>query len=224
MEAEMMPDHQLPAEKKYTGCLRIALIVICVALLTSGLTIWMARLFLFPKAFKPVQLSTGEQKVLQSKIAILTRTDARGDHKAPLKPERYAEKEADRIIHLTERELNGLLAHNTKLAKKLVIDLSDDLASAKLLIPLDPELPVFGGSTLKVTAGLELRYAGQKPVVIVRGISIWGVPLPNAWLGGIKNIDLVREFDPGKGFWHAFAAGVDDIRISEGELSIKLKE
>ena len=220
----MEPDHQLPVKKKYAGCLRIALIVICVAVLTSGLTIWLARLFLFPTAFKPVRLSTGEQKVLESKIAALTRTTGRNDHKERLKPERYAEKDADRIIHLTERELNGLLAHNTKLAEKLVIDLSDDLASAKLLIPLDPELPVFGGSTLKVTAGLELRYAGQKPVVIVRGVSIWGVPLPNAWLGGIKNIDLVREFDLDKGFWHAFAAGVDDIRISEGELSIKLKE
>jgi hypothetical protein len=224
MEAGMAPEHQLSGNKKNAGCLRIALIIICVAVLTSGLTIWLARFFLFPKAFKPVQLNAGEQKVLETKIATLTRTAGGSKHKEHLKPERYAEKDADRIIHLTERELNALLAHNTQLAEKLVIDLSDDLASAKLLVPLDPELPVLGGSTLKVTAGLELRYAGQKPVVIVRGISIWGVPLPNAWLGGIKNIDLVREFDMGKGFWHAFAAGVEDIRISEGELNIKLKE
>jgi hypothetical protein len=26
------------------------------------------------------------------------------------------------------------------------------------------------------------------------------------------------------GFWHTFAAGVDDIRIKEGRLSIKLKK
>jgi hypothetical protein len=51
-----------------------------------------------------------------------------------------------------------------------------------------------------------------------------GVPMPNAWLGGIKNIDLVKEFGEDKGFWKAFADGVEDIKIKEGHLRIKLKE
>ena len=144
--------------------------------------------------------------------------------KENLEPEPYSEKNANREIQLTERELNALLARNTDLAQKLAIDLSDDLASAKLLVPLDPEFPFLGGKTLKVTAGVELRYTNQKPVVILRGISIWGVPIPNAWLGGIKNIDLVREFGMQSGFWRSFAAGVDDIRIVEGRLTITLKE
>ena len=141
-----------------------------------------------------------------------------------LAPEPYSEKDAVRQIQLTERELNALLAKNTDLAQKLAIDLSEDLASAKLLVPLDPELPILGGKTLKVTAGVELRYSNQKPMVILRGVSIWGVPIPNAWLGGIKNIDLVSEFGMEGGFWHTFAAGIKDIRIVDGRLSITLKE
>lgn len=218
---------------------QIGFIIICTAALASLLTVWLAGIYLFPKAFKPVRLSAREEKVLDSKIDALTSgaSQSRGNRPAKartvqgasepeqgLEPERYSELNANREIQLTERELNALLARNTDLAKKLVLDLSEDLASAKLLVPLDPELPVLGGKTLKVTAGVELRYSNKKPVVILRGVSLWGVPIPNAWLGGIKNIDLVREFETERGFWQSFAAGVEDIRITEGRLSIKLKE
>ncbi len=225
-------DNPTPQISKKRGRLQITAIIVCVAGLTSALTIFLAGVYLFPKAFRPVQLNAREEKVLNTKIDALTSTAAQKnrmrqgstDRGKNLEPERYNEKYANREIQLTERELNALLSRNTDLAKKLAIDLSDDMASAKLLVPLDPEFPFLGGKTLKVTAGVELRYTNQKPVVILRGISIWGVPIPNAWLGGIKNIDLVREFGMQSGFWRTFAAGVDDIRIKEGRLSIKLKK
>jgi hypothetical protein len=81
-----------------------------------------------------------------------------------------------------------------------------------------------GGQTLKVRAGLELAYREGRPSVALRGIRIMGVPLPNAWLGGIKNIDLVREYGVKEGFWKAFADGVGDIRVEEGRLRIRLNE
>jgi hypothetical protein len=232
-------DNPVPQIKKKRGWLQIAVIIVCAAGLTSVLTIFLAKVYLFPKQFRPVQLNAQEEKALNIKIDTLTsvapqihtrppeggRTPPGStDRKESLQPERYSEINATREIQLTERELNALLARNTDLAKKLAIDLSADLASAKLLVPLDPEFPFLGGKTLKVTAGVELRYTNQKPVVILRGISIWGVPVPNAWLGGIKNIDLIREFGMQNGFWNTFAAGIEDIRIIEGRLSIKLKE
>jgi hypothetical protein len=218
---------------------QIAAIIFLTAILAAAATLWVAKAYLFPKAFKPVQLTAREQRVLDDKIQTLTSPGSGSRHNRPgsnrrletgvqdtgrLEPEPYSEKYADRQIQLTERELNALLAKNTGLAQKLAIDLSDDLASAKLLVPLDPELPILGGKTLKVTAGLELRYSNQKPVAILRGVSIWGVPIPNAWLGGIKNIDLVSEMGMENGFWRAFAAGIADIRIVDGRLSVTLKE
>ncbi len=232
-------DNLIPQNNKKRGWLRIAIIIVCAAGLASAATVWLASAYLFPKAFKPVQLSAREEKALNAKIDALasaapqtrkrhtpkgTQIQVSPAQEENLAPERYSEENASREIQLTERELNALLARNTDLAEKLAIDLSDDLASAKLLVPLDPDFPFLGAKTLKVTAGLELRYTNQKPVVILRGISIWGVPIPNAWLGGIKNIDLVREFGMQSGFWHTFAAGIEDIRIVEGRLSIKLKE
>jgi hypothetical protein len=219
--------------------LKITLLVIAIAAATSVLTIWLTARYLFPGEFKPVTLDAREKKALDAKIDRLDPVrPARPSSRQPaadrskserqpadtLEPEPYSEEGARREVAFTERELNALLATNTDLAHKLAIDLSKNLASAKLLVPLDPDMPFFGGKTLKLSAGLELRFAEGLPVVALKGISLWGVPIPNAWLGGIKNIDLVKQFGGQGGFWHAFAAGVEDIRVEEGRLTVRLRE
>ena len=204
------------------GCTRTVLLIVVIALVTSLITVWAAMAYLFPKEFKPVSLSDREEQALEEKLASVDTSRRKG--KESLAPERYSEEGASREIKFTEREINGMLAKNTDLADKLAIDLSDDLASAKLLIPLDPDFPFLGGKTLKVSAGLELRYDRGNPVVVLKGISLWGVPIPNAWLGGIKNVDLIKEFGNDEGFWKTFSAGIENIRVEEGRLTIKLKE
>jgi len=210
--------------------MKIFLIVIVTMLVSIGVTLMVVKYYFFPSEFKPVQLSAKEEQVLDAKLDRLESLDAayqprRGAvNSSVLKPEAYSEEGADRSIRLSERELNSLLAKNTDLARKLAIDLSDNLMSAKLLLPVDEDFPIMGGKILKVRAGVELAYRDSKPIVILKGVSIMGVPIPNAWMGGLKNIDLVEEFGSGDGFWKAFADGVQDIRIVEGNLQIELKE
>ena len=141
-----------------------------------------------------------------------------------MKPEQYSEEGASREISFSEREINAIMAKNTDLAQKLAIDLADDMVSIKLLIPLDPDLPLMGGKTLKVKAGAELAYREGRPLVKLKGVSLMGVPMPNSWLGGLKNIDLIQEFGGNDGFWKSFADGVDAIVVTDGFLKIKLKE
>jgi hypothetical protein len=141
-----------------------------------------------------------------------------------LAPEAYSEEGASREVHFSERELNALLAKNTDLAKKVAIDLGKDLISAKLIVNVDPDFPVFGGQTVRVRAGLEVAYGDKKPVVKIKGVSLMGVPLPNAWLGGMKNVDLVREFGTEEGFWKIFSDGVDSVTVEEGSIAVTLKE
>lgn len=212
------------------GVGKTILIVVLVAVIASAATVWIMTRYLFPREFTPVHLSQGEEVVLSQKLQRLDPTAPRSSTPpgptpgGTLEPERYSEAGARREVSLSERELNALLARNTDLAQRLAIDLSENMASAKLLVPLDPEFPILGGKTLKVTAGLELRYVGQKPVVALTGVSVWGVPVPNAWLGGLKNVDLVGEFGAAPGFWQSFAAGVEHVRVTDGQLTIKLKE
>jgi hypothetical protein len=227
--------------KKRFGCLQVFVFMVIAVILTAGVTFFVFKTYFFPSEFKPVTLNPEEEKVLAAKLekfdsigagAMSHKKDdpdkltksGRLDPNTPLKPEPYSEKGVKREIGLTERELNGLLANNTDLAKKLAIDLSDDLISAKLLLPVDENFPVLGGKTLRLRSGMVFTYKKGKPVVILKGISIMGVPVPNAWMGGIKNIDLVEKFGAEKGFWKVFSEGVEDIKVEEGLLKIRLKE
>lgn len=221
---DMTPPGAGPAQRP-TWPRTLAVVLISIAA-TAVVTAWLITTFIFPTAFTPVSLSPREERTLEAKLQRLEPTRQHGGQtlRPPLQPERYSEAGATREVVLTERELNALLAKNTDLATRLAIDLSDNLASAKLLVPLDEDFPVLGGKTVKLTAGLELRYAAGRPVVVLRGVSLWGVPLPNAWLGNLKNVDLVREFGGEQGFWKSFAAGIEDIRVEDGVLRIKLKE
>ena len=222
MDDHEQNDQMQPIEKKSGGCLKGLAVVLAAALIATVCAVLVVKYVFFPSALKPVTLSAKEEKVLTEKIERLN-TFSSSNSRTSLKPERYSEAGANRTIMFSEKEFNALIAKNTNLADKLAIDFSGDLASMKLLVPLDPDFPILGGKTLKVTAGVELGYLAQKPVVKLRGVSLWGVPVPNAWLGNLKNVDLVNEFGDKDGFWKAFAAGIEEIKVSEGRLEITLK-
>ena len=236
---ESAPTGELQDKPRRSG-MRIFLIVLATIIVTAGVTYWVLRTWIFPSEFTPVKLSVQEEQVLNQKLERLDglqTTNTRGYAKARqnkqaqaapeqeyLEPEAYSEEGADRSITLSERELNSLVAKNTDLARKLAIDLSDNLMSAKLLIPVDEDFPIMGGQILKVRAGLELAYRDSRPIVVLKGVSVMGVPVPNAWLGGLKNIDLVEQYGADAGFWKAFADGVEHINVADGSIQIQLKE
>ncbi len=218
-------------KKKRTGRLSILGIVLVTILISVIVTVWIINGYIFPKKFKPVVLSHKEVNALDRKLKRLhglgsSKPNAGTSQEAQstkLTPEKYSE-DVDRVIELTERELNALLAKNTNLSDKLVIDLSDNLLSVKLLIPADQEFPFIGGKTIKVTAGIELAFKNSHPIVMLKGVSLMGVPIPNSWLGGLKNIDLTKEFGHNEAFWKAFSEGVEEMHAEEGRFVIKLKE
>lgn len=220
-----------PQKRGYSG--RTVLIVVLVTLVAAiSATFWVVRTYIYPADFSPVQLTSDERQVLDDKLnrlGGLGRSDvaATGNKETDeqwLREAPYSEDDAARRITLSERELNGLIGRDPELGRRMALDLSDDLASARMLVTVPPDFPVMAGRTIRVNAGLELSYADARPIVRLRGVSIMGVPVPNAWLGNLKNVDLVREFGGQKGFWKSFAAGIDRIRVEEGKLAIQLRE
>ncbi len=211
----------------------ILLIIVITILLTMAATFWFVRSYIYAKDFTPVQLNTSEQQQLNQKLKVLgyqpETTQPQNNQPASesdaqwLRPEAYQENAAKREVNFSERELNAMIANNQDLAKKLAIDLSNNLISARLLVQLDPDFPIMGGKTLRVSAGLETSFSNARPKVILKGVSLMGITIPAAWLGGLKNIDLISEFGDEKGFWSGFADGVENIQVSEGLLKVKLK-
>jgi len=207
----------------------VALVVIVTALLTA----WWVKHYIYASKFTPTALTTKEQKVLDSKLVKLgesTKKESvvskkkRVDKGAALEPEAYSEEGAKREISLTEKELNALIAKDPEVAQCVAIDLSDNLISIKMIVPIDKEVPVLGGKTLRLNLGVMIAFEKERPVVALKGVSLGGIPVPNAWLGNLKNRNLVQEFGEEGGFWKLFSAGVADLKIKDGHIQIKLKE
>jgi len=233
-----MDDHNKntvePAAKKFRfSGLQVMGIVALVMIATAILTAWWVKHYIYASKFKPTVLTAKEQRVLESKLARLEESakkdtalarKKRGDKGTPLKPEAYSEEGAKREISLTERELNALIANHPEVAQRVAIDLSNNLVSVKLVIPVEEEIPVLGGKTLRLNVGLILGYEKGVAVVALKGVSLGGIPIPNAWLGNLKNRNLVKEFGSGGGFWKLFSDGVADLKVKEGHILIKLKD
>ena len=136
---------QQPRKRGLSGW-NIFLIVLITVLVSVAITFWVVRTWIFPAEFSPVELSVKEEQVLEDKLQrfdTLQTGRTRGSAKAVkrnrdnaadgdetvelevLEPEAYSEEGADRSITLSGRELDGMLAKNTDLARKLAIDLSE---------------------------------------------------------------------------------------------------
>jgi len=220
-------DHNKPEQNNKRGCLRTFGIILLTSIISIVGSVLAVNYLLFPSQLDPVELSQREESILNAKLkqfGLPSLPSKAASNSTTIEPEAYTEVGSNREINFSEKELNAMLAQNTDMANKVAIDLADNLASAKIIIPLDPDFPILGGKTLKVNAGAELSYANGRPTVILKGVKVWGVPIPNAWLGNLKNVDLVKEFGGNEGFWKSFADGIENISVAEGQLKIKLKE
>lgn len=235
--------NQSPPRSRQTGAsgAKLLLIIAATMLVTAGLTFFIIRTYIFPSPLTPVSLNAKEEQQLDQKLTQLgwqveprsAVTASSGDSRTTdnvsadsdeLTPEAYREFDADRQVTFSEKEVNSMIGRNPDFAQRVAIDFSNNLASAKMLIPIPDDFPIMAGEILRVNTGLDIHLdANRRPVVALVGVSLMGVPIPNAWLGNMKNVNLVGEFGD-RGFWNAFADGVDDIQIRDGELSIKLRK
>ena len=225
---------QEQTEKKHTsGCLRLIKITSVITLVIIIIAAVWVKYNIYASTYTPVELSTKEQKVLDNKLALLhdsAKTDARPeevkqhDSSGALIPEKYSEEGAPREVSLTEKEMNALIANTPETAQRVAIDLSENLVSIKLVVPMDEEVIFLGGKTLRINVGIKLGYDDNGPVVAVKGVSLGGIPLPNAWLGYIKGKNLVDEFGTEGGFWQLFSEGIKDIKVKEGHILVRLNK
>lgn len=213
-----------PVNQRRFGCLHAILLLIALLLAAILGSLWWFQRTLHAAPFAPVTLAPQEQAALDRKLEQLEQASSPPAPADTSAPEPYREDPDSRRLVFTERELNALLNQDTNLARHVAIDLADELASLKILAPMDPALPFIGGKTLRLTMGVTLAYSNDQPNVTLRGISLGGVPLPAAWWGDIKNKNLVVAFGATNGFWSAFARGIEHLDVRDGALHVHLKE
>ena len=207
--------------------------IILIVLLIFALGLFFAiRYYFWPSPYKPTELSKKEEQRLEQKVQKVIpgfrfnsgKAQGSDSEVRKLEPEAYTEEGAERSLEFSEREINALLAKNTDFADKLAIDLADNLVSATLLVPMEEGFPFVGGKTVRINTGMGLEFKDGRLVAVLKGVSVMGVPLPNDWLGGLKNVDLVEQFDGQGGFWESFANGIEQLTVQNGRLAIELAE
>ncbi|MEC4725101.1 arginine N-succinyltransferase [Shewanella sp. D64] len=227
---------------------KVLLIVLLTMLFSVGITIFVIRTYIFPAELTPVTLNDKEELKLDNKLRQLgwlpdtnvsSKTSAQSELKnesrtasipaskskvGELTPEAYREFDGDRQVIFSEKEVNSMIGNNPDFARRVAIDFSDNLASAKILVPIPEDFPFMAGEILRVNAGIDIHLdQSRRPVVALVGVSLMGVPIPNAWLGNMKRVNLVGEFGD-SGFWNTFADGVEELQVRDGELFIKLRK
>lgn len=186
------------------SCLVKALMVLAILLLVvAGFWWWHNR------PIRPTVLTAQEKEVVMEKVGAIQ------------KPEDPKYEKGGKEIILTERELNGLLNENTDLGKSLRFELATNAVHARIETDLDPDLPVVGGKRLKARARFITGGEPGKPSIVLDDVTVWGVSLPNDWLGGLKGQDLLGRT---LGVPGGRIAGVEEFRIEAGRMVVRLAE
>ncbi len=194
---------ETPVAEKKGSCLVKGLFVVAIlALVAGGLWWWQNR------PIDPVVLSAEEKHVVEQKVEAIQQEEPKYEP-------------GKRHIELTERELNGLLNEHTTLGDSVKFELATDAVHARVEMDLDPEIPVVGGKRLKAKARFLVHEDDTGVHFVVEDVTVWGVALPNDWLGGLKGKDLIGEAIGGKG---STLAGVNSIKVEPGKIRIELKE
>lgn len=201
------PSSPPPAPRKKSCLVPVLIGIIAVLVVAIGVIWWNNR------PIKPVQLSAEEKAVVQQKVEAIQQVE---------KPAEPTYEKGKKEIVLTERELNGLLNEHTTLGEKLKLELATDAVHARYETDLDPDLPVVGGKKLKARARFIVKMTEGVPSLVLDDLTLWGISLPNDWLGQLKGRDILGEtLGGGKG---GKIAGIEEMSVCPGELKIRLKE
>ena len=214
----MMSELPVPPPRRAPPWRGLLLGLVLGLLVLAGLWWW------FSRPIQPVVLSPAEMAAVEAKVAALQGDESPGavPTPAPAAPAEPAYEAGKKEIVLTEREINGLLNHNTDLGKSLSFQLGTGVLLARFETDLDPDLPLLGGRRFKARARFLITESSGRPSFVIDDLTIWGISLPNAWLGQIKGRNLLEEILGAGDKDHL--PGVRSFAIDPGKITIRLKE
>lgn len=127
-----------------------------------------------------------------------------------------------KVLRLTDREVNGLLNQNTDLGNKVRLEFAKDAVNAYLALPIPEDFPVGAGTIFRMRGRFRVSIGGQgQPYAILEDITIFGLSLPKAWLGGIKGENLLGD---ALGNGGGVLQGVKSLKVEPGALVLEVED
>ncbi len=218
------------------GLLALLLLVV----VTVAVTFWWIQ-----RPIKPVVLSDKEKAVVRAKLDRLGagpstgtarvsapnevtqaevpspgRADPGGLKQAPER--RYVP--GGKTLKLTEREINGLLNANSDLGQSVRIEFDADAINAYVVVPIPKDFPVGGGRMFRACGRFRLSIgSGGAPLASLEDVTVLGLSLPKAWLGGLKGENLLGQAMGGRN-GRPVLKGIKSLRIEPGALVLEVED
>ncbi len=129
-----------------------------------------------------------------------------------------------KVLKLTEREVNGLLNVNTDLGKSVRLEFAQDAINAYLVVPIPQDFPIMGGKMFRARGRFRLSIGnGGKPYAVLEDVTVYGLSLPKAWLGGLKGENLL-ESAVGERNGSPVLKGIKSLRVEPGALVLEVED
>jgi hypothetical protein len=239
-----MPSAPIPRKKRplvLYGCGAFLLLLV-VIVATVAITIWWLQ-----RPIKPVVLSPQEKTAVETKLqrisgdrpssstssATRTPVPTEGSFTSPVtRPSSHDLPEPDRpyvpggkVLKLTEREVNGLLNENTDLGNSVHIEFGKDAINAYVVVPIPKDFPIGGGKNFRARArfALSLTKDGE-PYAILEDVTVYGLSLPKAWLGGLKGQNLLADAAGHRKNGGPILQGIKSLRVEPGALVLEVED
>jgi hypothetical protein len=214
------------------GLLALLLLIV----VTVAVTLWWIQ-----RPIKPVVLTAKEQKILEQKLQQVEAESSQMPSGNPLRsgstgpatnPGDRAQSQPEfrpyiagaKEIRLTEREINGLLNKNTELGKSVRLEFEHDAVNAYVAVPIPQDFPVGGGKMFRARGRFAISIGNEgTPYAVLEDVTVFGVSLPKAWLGGLKGENLLRDA-VGQGRHGPVLRGIKSLRVDPGALVLELED
>lgn len=237
-----------PAPAKKTpwllyGCGTLIVLLLLV-IATVLITLWWIQ-----RPIKPVVLSAKEKAVVEEKLRhvsgeapsassstptrsrVTNRAAEAGQLPRDVAPPPTISQELDRpytpgskVFKLTEREINGLLNANTDLGQTVRLEFAQDAVNAYLAVPIPKDFPIGGGKMFRARGRFRISLGnGGTPYAILEDVTVFGLSLPKAWLGGIKGENLLGDA-VGQGKSGSGLRGIKSLRVEPGALVLEVED
>jgi hypothetical protein len=129
-----------------------------------------------------------------------------------------------KVLKLSEREFNGLLNLNTDLGKAVRLEFAQDAINAYLAVRIPDDFPIGGGKMFRARGRFRVSLGnGGAPYAILEDVTVFGLSLPKAWLGGIKGENLIGDAMAGPNRSKVLQ-GIKSLRVEQGELVLEVED
>jgi hypothetical protein len=129
-----------------------------------------------------------------------------------------------KVLKLTEREINGLLNLNTDLGQTVRLEFAQDAINAYIAVPIPKDFPIGGGRMFRARGSFRVSVGnGGAPYAILEDVTVFGLSLPKAWLGGVKGENLIGQA-MGERNGKPVLKGIKRLHVEPGALVLELED